>query len=212
MLLLCPMVSSEMGMTLREHQRLVNQVITELNIRSVRDKAVHTVGFLLESDPELLERIRRQAGANDEESRLWSRIFTGYSSPTVGDDHEWYRNWLLRMVETASFAIAICDRLEGTPATPEELDFILNNEWVKEICRGRELDINLAKAAMLVSALGESAPVITDVLKESAGYVVNHLDAVLALLPELARRQFITKDEIAILVEGGHSSMSSGQL
>lgn len=201
-----------MAKPLREHQRIVNEVITELDIRSVRDKAIQTVGFLLESDPELLARIRKQASASDEERLLWSCLLTRHSSPSIGDAHKGYLDWLFRMAETAVFAIAIRDRMEDSPPTTEELDFILNNKWVKEICQGRELETNLAKAAMLVAMIRESSPVAEDVFEESVGYVINHIDEVLAFLPELTMRRFVTKDEIALLVEGGHSSMSSGQL
>lgn len=206
-----------MPLPLREHHNKVAELFTELSLGDpYGNRAPHVIGFLLEASPGLVERIAERCRESHDEHDLWKLVLRSSVLPKVGESHDNYVDSMMRIVEVGALAVSIRSMTARNVTSPYELLDIIEGTHVNMICNSRETNLRLVKAAILVSAIGKEVedvvPAEIEILRESANYVVDHLKAVEQLFPELVKRRFIQKEEIALLVENESKQMSSGVL
>lgn len=204
-------------MRLEDRQKLTLEIAKELKLDTGWHFGRKNIGFLLETDPSLMELIRKRTATTLGELHIWRVVLRDTTTPEVGEEHAPYVNRFARIAAVGGLAVYIRSLKDCPENSVDELFKIMNDKRVREILGWKESgDIPLAKAAMMVvtiaSFMDVDSPVELAVLKESAAYVVNHLDAVEMLLPELISRRAVSKDEIAFLVEGDQGSMTPGLL
>lgn len=202
-------------MRLAEHQRLVREIIDELGLDDDEFSRVN-VGFVVESDPDLMTMIRKRAAATSGENQIWKRAFRHSKITDLlhkqQENLERYRR-IVVMGETAT-------RIRSLRGFPDDdvmiLFTIMNDPAVHEICDWEEPSVGLSHAAMTVAAISRhsngDSPVDIDALKDASLYVVEHLEAVTNILPELFVRNAFTRRDIARLVELQSPSLVSGML
>lgn len=204
-------------MRLEDHQKLVQEIVDEMDLDNGWNFAKQSVGFLLESDPDLMQLIRRRAAATQGEKNIWCALLRDNIAPQVGDAHRTQLNRFARIAAVGELAVFIRTLKDCNQNSVEELFKIMNDKRVREISDWKEtFDVPLSKAAMMVVAIAsqsdDEAPVEMPVLKESVAYVIEHLESVESLLPELYRRRAVTKDDIAFMVESASVPVASGLL
>lgn len=204
-------------MRLADHQKLAQEITDEMDLNNGWNFAKRNIGFLLEADPELMTLIRKRAATNLEEMHIWRALLRDNITPDVGERHRTLLNRLARIAAVGELAVFIRSLKDCNQNSVEELFKIMNDKRVREISDWKEsFDVPLSKSAMIVVAIAsqsdDNAPVEMSVLKESVGYVIDHLDAVEARLPQLFKRRAVTKDDIAFMVEEASAPMASGLL
>jgi hypothetical protein len=204
-------------MSLEDRQRLAQEIAKELKLDTGWHFGRKNIGFLLETDPSLMELIRKRTATTLGELHIWRVVLRDTTTPEVGEEHVHYVNRFARIAGVGELAVYIRSLKDCPENSVDELFKIMNDKRVREILDWEESgDIPLAKAAMMVVAIASfidsKSPVEITVLKESSAYVANHLDAVEAILPELISRRAVSKEEIAFLVEGTQTPMSPGLL
>jgi hypothetical protein len=204
-------------MRLEERQKLTQEIAKELNLDTGWHFGRKNIGFLLEADPSLMELIRKRATTTLGELHIWRVVLRDTVTPEVGEEHTTQVNRFARIAGVGELAVFIRSLKDCPENSVDELFKIMNDKRVREILDWKEAaDIPLAKAAMMVvtiaSFMNDEPPVEMAVLKEASAYVVDHLDAVEAILPELIARRAVSKDEIAFMVEENQTPMAPGLL
>lgn len=204
-------------MRLEDHQKLAQEITKELNLDTGWHFGRKNIEFLLETDPSLMELIRKRTATTLGELHIWRVVLRDTTTPEVGEEYDTYVNRLARIAAVGGLAVYIRSLKDCPENSVDELFKIMNDKRVREILGWKESgDVTLAKAAMMVvtiaSFMDVDSPVEIAVLEESAAYVVNHLDAVEMLLPELISRRAVSKGDIAFMVEGNQVPMIPGLL
>lgn len=204
-------------MRVEDRQKLTQEIAQELKLDTGWHFGRKNIEFLLETDPSLMELIRKRTATTLGELHIWRVVLRDTTTPEVGEEYDTYVNRLARIAVVGGLAVYIRSLKDCPENSVDELFKIMNDKRVREILGWKESgDVTLAKAAMMVvtiaSFMDVDSPVEIAVLEESAAYVVNHLDAVEMLLPELISRRAVSKGDIAFMVEGNQVPMIPGLL
>lgn len=204
-------------MRVEDRQKLTQEIAQELKLDTGWHFGRKNIEFLLETDPSLMELIRKRTATTLGELHIWRVVLRDTTTPEVGEEYDTYVNRLARIAVVGGLAVYIRSLKDCPENSVDELFKIMNDKRVREILGWKESgDVKLAKAAMMVvtiaSFMDVDSPVEIAVLEESAAYVVNHLDAVEMLLPELISRRAVSKGDIAFMVEGNQVPMIPGLL